>query len=1000
MPAELQSPTPRASTSPAAWNHPWLLRLASLRLTVILFALSIIVVFAGTLAQVRLGIDQAISVYFRSWVVTWDVPGLGLPLPVLPGGWTLVVLLLANMGAAWSRHFRRDWRQAGIWLSHAAVFILLAGELLIGVLQEEWVLPLDEGQSSGEVQAYRRQELAFSNKSGTTLVIPENQIRPGAPLRLEGLPFQVEVEAWHPHAELTGAAAGTGLMPPGVSLRPAPPPTAMGTVPEPAAILKITAPSGASARWIVSSRLRPQAIPSAEGWTASLRFARKPLPFTLTLDDFIHEKHPGTEIPRHFASHLRLQDHSTGESRAIVISMNEPLRHSGWTFYQQSFANEGMTSVLHAVRNPARWLPYAGCVLAAIGLAFHFTLHLGPRLRPSPSPSPSPSSSSSSSPSSPSSSPARRFRPDPWFLAPALAALALVPFFAHRPASWNGADLTPLLQQPVLDQGRIKPLETVARASLLALHGKSRLKDGGGHLSAGTWLAEVLFDPTRAYQRPLFRVDNSDVLRALGFNDLEVPAFLSLDQIDPKLDLLTTEARTAAAREAAQRSRYQRDTLRLFGNVRLLFSLTPSLIPDPVAAPRIQELQQAPDSGETRLRRQAQERQLASWASAAGFRAVPGSDPAQLESWTTPAEVLAQSLERGTRLVSPTLEFSGLSASAAMGDFDAFSRFATQLRDLTGDRLGSVAARARSEALFHRANLFGAAMALYILAALGALVHWIRPDDRWRRAGCGLAAASVLIHTVALAWRMILEGRPPVTNLYSSAIFIGWAAALLGLVLERARGQGAGVAVAGIGGFCSLIIAHHLSIGGDTMEAMRAVLDSNFWLATHVVTITLGYAAVFTAGFIAAAALIRRACGRIPQPADESMTIAATAIGLFLSFVGTVLGGIWADQSWGRFWGWDPKENGALLIVLWTALILHARLAGWARRTGTLALAVFGNIVTAWSWFGTNMLGIGLHSYGFTDAAFFWLAVFAALNLAVIALAALPARRSTEAAVP
>ena len=94
------------------------------------------------------------------------------------------------------------------------------------------------------------------------------------------------------------------------------------------------------------------------------------------------------------------------------------------------------------------------------------------------------------------------------------------------------------------------------------------------------------------------------------------------------------------------------------------------------------------------------------------------------------------------------------------------------------------------------------------------------------------------------------------------------------------------------------------------------------------------------------------------------------------SFVGTVLGGIWADQSWGRFWGWDPKENGALLIVLWNAIILHARWGGLVRERGLMNLAIFGNIVTAFSWFGVNMLGIGLHSYGFMDAAFKWLMLF------------------------
>ncbi|PIR15461.1 MAG: hypothetical protein COV48_14245 [Elusimicrobia bacterium CG11_big_fil_rev_8_21_14_0_20_64_6] len=122
------------------------------------------------------------------------------------------------------------------------------------------------------------------------------------------------------------------------------------------------------------------------------------------------------------------------------------------------------------------------------------------------------------------------------------------------------------------------------------------------------------------------------------------------------------------------------------------------------------------------------------------------------------------------------------------------------------------------------------------------------------------------------------------------------------------------------------------------------------------------------------------------------MTYGVIAFSLFFSFIGTVLGGIWADQSWGRFWGWDPKENGALLIVLWNALILHMRFAGYVRERGIMLMAVFGNIITSVSWFGVNMLGIGLHSYGFMDSAFWWLLGFSVSQLVLIALGALPPR--------
>jgi ABC-type transport system involved in cytochrome c biogenesis permease subunit len=171
---------------------------------------------------------------------------------------------------------------------------------------------------------------------------------------------------------------------------------------------------------------------------------------------------------------------------------------------------------------------------------------------------------------------------------------------------------------------------------------------------------------------------------------------------------------------------------------------------------------------------------------------------------------------------------------------------------------------------------------------------------------------------------------------------------------------------------------------------MQAVLDSNFGLATHVPTVTLGYSATFLAGLIAAIYLVRTRLfsdvDRDTEKAVGGMVYGSLCFALLFSFVGTVLGGIWADQSWGRFWGWDPKENGALMIVLWNALILHARWAKIAGTTGIMQLAIVGNIITAWSWFGTNMLGVGLHSYGFMDSAFFWLVAFVLLQAALILL--------------
>jgi ABC-type transport system involved in cytochrome c biogenesis permease subunit len=243
---------------------------------------------------------------------------------------------------------------------------------------------------------------------------------------------------------------------------------------------------------------------------------------------------------------------------------------------------------------------------------------------------------------------------------------------------------------------------------------------------------------------------------------------------------------------------------------------------------------------------------------------------------------------------------------------------------------------------------------------------------------------------------MVLQGRPPVTNLYSSAIFVGWVAVLLSLVMEKLFKNGIGNFVGSLIGFSTLIIAHHLATQGDTLEMMRAVLDSNFWLATHVVTITVGYSSTFLSGFMGALYLVRRAFDKTwNKNAGENLTkmvFGVVCFSAFFSFLGTILGGIWADQSWGRFWGWDPKENGALMIVLWNVIILHTWWGRLAKEESLMAMAVFGNVITALSWFGVNMLGIGLHSYGFMDKAFWWLMIFTATQLALMALRSLKPR--------
>lgn len=306
-------------------------------------------------------------------------------------------------------------------------------------------------------------------------------------------------------------------------------------------------------------------------------------------------------------------------------------------------------------------------------------------------------------------------------------------------------------------------------------------------------------------------------------------------------------------------------------------------------------------------------------------------------------------------------------------------------------------ATVRKEAWFNFFEPFMQATYPYVMVIVFSFMGWLFLGTTLRRTSLFLLVLAFALHSLALVLRMQISGRPPVTNLYSSAIFIGWAVVIASFVVELVMKNGIGNILGASVGAGSLVIAHYLARDeGDTLGVMQAVLDTTFWLATHVVCITLGYAATFLAGFIGLFYCVQAVLGRSLAAGGNASTYSTElkdcgklvygtlCFALFFSLVGTVLGGLWADDSWGRFWGWDPKENGAMLIVLWNAVILHARWDKMVSDYGTAVLAMIGNIVTAWSWFGVNELKAGLHTYGFTEGRLLALGVFAGVQLAII----------------
>ena len=536
---------------------------------------------------------------------------------------------------------------------------------------------------------------------------------------------------------------------------------------------------------------------------------------------------------------------------------------------------------------------------------------------------------------------------------------------------------------PVLHEGRLKPLDSVARNTLLLFRGKQTVSTAEGERqSALAWIWEALYRPAEAATTPVFRVDHPDLVSLLGA-DPDQQHFFSYAELRGHLPELDRQFRRLPE-NGDERSPFERAVAKLHYSLRVYQSLEHSLRPglNDLGGSFAGELERyhqllaaqdpatAPDPALRAF--QQRYRQL---ADRHPLKVLPV--PASAE-WVSLWQHLADPPESAT--VDPAaLAYARLSDAVGRNDPAAFNAALETLETQFAAAPG-VTHRVGLEAIFNGLEPFYRCLVLYLAVFLLVCYGWVRPSETLRRATLALLVLAFLLNTVGLGSRMWIMARPPVTNLYSSAVFIGWSTVLLSLVFERRFRDSMSLGVAALVGFASLIVAHNLALGGDTMEPMRAVLDSNFWLTTHVITITLGYAATFLAGFIAIVFLFRAIFTRginAPGGRDaDRMVFGVICFSLLFSFIGTVLGGIWADQSWGRFWGWDPKENGALLLVLWQAFIIHAVRCRFIHRRGLMLAAIAGNIVTSWSWFGTNMLGIGLHSYGFMDKAFVWLLAF------------------------
>ncbi len=311
--------------------------------------------------------------------------------------------------------------------------------------------------------------------------------------------------------------------------------------------------------------------------------------------------------------------------------------------------------------------------------------------------------------------------------------------------------------------------------------------------------------------------------------------------------------------------------------------------------------------------------------------------------------------------------------AAMKAAFERLNVEATKLAAARGED-----AKIGSEVAFYKADVFFLAQWLYVLGFVLVAAGWlVKADAKLHRFVPYALMVPLALHAAGIAWRCYLRARPPVSTLYETILFISGVAVLAALIVERIDRRRIAVAFAAAIGAAGLFLAARYEAkeafdnGSDTMPQLVAVLDTNFWLSTHVTTVTIGYSAGLLAALLAHVYVLGKLFGLKKNDtswyrAVARMTYGVICFGLLFSVVGTILGGVWANDSWGRFWGWDPKENGALMICLFELAILHARMGGYIRDLGLCTAAVFGGTIVAFSWWHVNLLGVGLHSYGFT----------------------------------
>ncbi|MHC4953631.1 MAG: cytochrome c biogenesis protein [Planctomycetota bacterium] len=559
---------------------------------------------------------------------------------------------------------------------------------------------------------------------------------------------------------------------------------------------------------------------------------------------------------------------------------------------------------------------------------------------------------------------------------------------------------------PVQDQGRVKPLSTFAAFTLLNLHHKRKFElPDERKIKPTEWYLRTVLFPRRAMDDKVIRIEDSDVLDDIGMSALKAKKkkrdLYSYNELSPGRRRLVDKYSQYMKTDSRKQTRDQKRLVTLAHKVFTFENLLSTFMfaEMGVAARTPEQLEQFGGREQVPLSVALDKlnavvksggnpewsKGIAQMADMAGRRSGPLRIMAPLKAedglrtdWLSVGDIVGSIFASDPAAAANIEYLAKLEAvfAARQNSADLEKAFVALQTDARARAESSNAyEKIGLEVYYHRFDAFSKALVVFLLSFLVLAASWLRPQNKWiMRSLWALVIIGAGLITYGIVLRCILRGRPPVSTLYETILFITGTGVISALVIEWINKRRVGIAAAVILGALGLFIAgkYEEIDRQDTMPQLLAVLDTNFWLATHVTCITIGYAAGLLAAALAHVYVLGKAF-RFKKNDPEfyrgvaRMVYGTLAFSLVFSVVGTILGGVWANDSWGRFWGWDPKENGALMIVLSQIAIIHARMGGYIKNFGVSMCAILGGMIIAFSWWHVNQLGIGLHAYGFTE---------------------------------